>query len=397
MKTEKGFDNSAYQAKLKKLQQLIIDRFEDIVDEFDMDVQETHNLWIGRCPIHEGADNPTAFNFYKEGDDTPGYFVCNTRQCQNLFHNGKRVFVANPIGLVRALLSVRECGWSEPGDETYGFKDTTNFLQSFFKINIQNYKIDYEDLMQQKLLKESSHYAVQSQTKSTIRYTTDEVKEKLEIPSPYFVKRGFAKETLKRYNIGECYKKNSPLYNRAVCPILDEQGRDVIGFTGRTIYPECEKCKNYHRKQDECGIADVPKWWNVGNFRKSNLYNYSFAQSYIKKSRVVLVVEGQGDVLKLVEHKIYNCVGVFGVSLSDQQQVLLEKAGAMAIIPLFDNPVIDKAGEIAYKQFAEKCAGIFKIYTIKDIYGDKKDVGEFDDEQINKLKQFIEKVERIYR
>lgn len=394
--TQRKFYNSAYQQKLVKLQQLIVDRFDDVIEEFDLDLQETNNMWVGRCPIHSDADNPTAFNFFKDGD-TIGYYTCHTKNCGNLFHQGKRVFIANAIGFVRALLSVRECGWSEPGDETYGFKETINFLQSLFKVNINNYKVDYEDLMKQKLLKESSHYAKENETKSKISYTIDDIKEKLNIPSPYFVKRGFSKSVLTRYHIGECSKKNSPLYNRAVCPVLNEQGKEIIGFTGRTIYDQCYKCQNYHSPNDKCGVADVPKWWNVGNFRKSNLYNYSFAQPYIKQSRVVLIVEGQGDVLKLVENKIHNCVGVFGVSLSDAQQVLLEKAGAMAIIPLFDNPQIDKAGEIAYKQFAEKCGGVFKIYTIKDIYGNKKDVGEFDDEQIATLKQFIEKVERIYR
>lgn len=396
MITKNKFNNSEYQQKLIKLQQLIVDRFDDIMEEFDLSFQENHNMYYGCCPLH-GGDNPSAFNIYREGTDVIFHWRCNSHLCHDLFHNGKRVFIANAIGLVRALLSVRECGWSEPGDETYGFKETINFLQSFFKVNINNYKIDYDDLMKQKLLKESSHYANENQTKSNISYTVDYIKDKLDIPSPYFKKRGFAADTLRRYNIGECSKKNSPLFNRAVCPILNEQGKEIIGFTGRTIYDQCPDCKNYHPPKELCGVADVPKWWNVGNFRKSNLYNYSFAQSHIKKSRVVLIVEGQGDVLRLVENKIYNCVGVFGVSLSDQQQVLLEKAGAMAIIPLFDNPQIDKAGELAYKQFAEKCGSVFKIYTIKEIYGDKKDVADFTAEQIQMLKNFIEKVERIYQ
>lgn len=397
-KMKNTFNNAAYQEKLKRLQTIIVDRFDTIVGEFDLNLTETYNLWLGPCPIHGGSDNPTAFNFYKDGYDIEGYWRCNTHNCSSLLHNNKKIFAPNSIGLVRALLSVRENDWATPGDQVYGFKETIQFLEKLFKISTNDFKVDYEELIKDQLLKESSHYSKENKPKNHLNLDVSYVKEKLEIPSQYFIDRGFSSDILKKYYVGLCKSPKSPMYNRAVCPIFDEDGKTVIGLTGRSVYDKCEKCSNYHDKTSGCDYNNSSiKWWNIGSFKSSHLYNYWNAKKHINKTKVALIVEGQGDVWKLVESGIHNCVGIFGVSLSDEQQFLLEKAGTMGVIPLFDNPKTDKAGEIAYKQFTEKCGSIFRIYTIKDIYGDTKDVGDFNNEQIQKLKEFITKVERIYQ
>ena len=67
----------------------------------------------------------------------------------------------------------------------------------------------------------------------------------LEIPSKYYIDRGFLSETLVAFDVGECYNPNRQMYNRAVAPIYDEDC-SYIGCVGRSLD---ENNKKYKRLQ----------------------------------------------------------------------------------------------------------------------------------------------------
>lgn len=379
MTLQKNYKDQNYQNSLLELQKLVIGQFDKIIDEFGLTLKERNNMWIGPCPIHKG-NNSGAFNIYKDGYNVPGYWTCHTHQCQ-------KHFGANVLGFVRALLSIEKYDWESQDDPKYGFKDTIKFLEKLYNVKLTDYHVPIQQLVKNELARD----CIPEIKKSSVNFSADVVKSKLEIPDPYFISRGFSPDILTRFMVGFCNNPKSPLYRRSVCPILDEEGKTVIGFTARSNNPSCPKCENYHDPDKKCDY--IPKWINRGEFKNIILYNYSNAKDHIKNTKVAILVEGQGDVWKLAENNIQNVVGIFGTSLSDNHQFLLEKSGAMALIVLLDN---DEAGRLGTEKIIKKCYKSFRILTYNQ-YDDKKDVGDFSLDQINSLKSFIHKIENLYK
>jgi DNA primase len=67
----------------------------------------------------------------------------------------------------------------------------------------------------------------------------------------------------------------------------------------------------------------------------------------MQKTNSVILVESPGNIWKLVENGINNCVASFGTSFSDCQEMLLTLCGITTIYLLTDN---DQAG----KNFAQR-------------------------------------------
>ena len=84
--------------KLAEIELQILDRIDELFDLLEIDYSSNYNRIISRCPIHEG-DNATALNPYLDGHTRPGHWVCNTRQCQEIFK-------PTLTGLIRGVLSV---------------------------------------------------------------------------------------------------------------------------------------------------------------------------------------------------------------------------------------------------------------------------------------------------
>ena len=102
----------------------------------------------------------------------------------------------------------------------------------------------------------------------------------------------------------------------------------------------------------------------------------NIASEHIRKSKSVILVEGQGDVWKMHQAGLKNCVGIFGSSINDDQLLLLEQSGALNLVILTDS---DDAGEKACQQIVKKCGRRFN-YHRPEI--STKDVGDMSIEQI---------------
>jgi len=86
--------------------------------------------------------------------------------------------------------------------------------------------------------------------------------------------------------------------NRIIFPIYFK--RALVGFTGRTL-----------------GVAKkIPKYLNSKDsdwFKKSRLlYGYNITKEYIRKSKHIVLVEGQFDVLQLYQRGVKNSIAVSG-------------------------------------------------------------------------------------
>ena len=95
-------------------------------------------------------------------------------------------------------------------------------------------------------------------------------------------------------------------------------------------------------------------------------------------AKSIVIVEGPGDVWRLKEAGIDNAVALFGCSLSDQQQILLESSKVMNIYLLLDE---DKAGKNGIQMIKESLDRMFNIKVLSHLL-DKKDVGEMSIQQI---------------
>ena len=123
---------------------------------------------------------------------------------------------------------------------------------------------------------------------------------------------------------------------RLLFPIHDLRGR-VVGFSGRVL-----------------GEGE-PKYLNSPEspiFHKgSMLYHLHHAKQAIRKEEVVLLVEGQFDVLRLVLAGVDHVVAPLGTALTPDQAALLKRFAPLVIL-LYDS---DAAGLRATFRAADEC------------------------------------------
>ena len=207
--------------------------------------------------------------------------------------------------------------------------------------------------------------------RESAKLTREEIRASINIPSDYFIDRGFKAKTLDLFDVGECLTPNKPMSSRAVVPVYDEN-HNYVGCVGRSTRESMK-----------------PKWLHSKGFKKSVLYGMNIAKNEIAKTKTAILVEGQGDVWRMHEAGFYNCVGIFGSSLNDDQLFLLEKSGALNLVVLTDS---DDAGNKAYDKILKICGRRFNYYrpTIS-----QKDVGDMTIEQIKE--ELIPQIEGIFQ
>jgi 5S rRNA maturation endonuclease (ribonuclease M5) len=297
------------------------------------------------CPVHESSDNPRAFSFSID----KGIWKCWTRDCQHHYRN-------DIFGLIRGTLSKEE-------GEDVGFAqalkwscDLLNVKKSKTKANTINLKDDNPDEFSQ-LVSTLNDNIIAKEYEPIIV-------EKLTYPSKYFVGRGFKEETLNYFEVGDCHNPKSKMYDRAVIPIHDHNGQNVVGIIGRSV-------KEYK----------TPKFlFYPTGFTKTGLfYNYHRALEKVKQTHSLFIVEGQGDVWRLHEAGVNNVISIFGKSLSKEQEIQLSKMPITHIVVLTDN---DQAGREAKIQIQRQLNRMYKLSFPKI---PTKDIGEMTIDQIQNI------------
>lgn len=322
----------------------------ELFEFFDIsEYYESNNLLVSKCPIHDG-DNLSAFNINIDDSNEEhfGKWFCNTKSCHEN-KPGKDI-----LSLVWMLLEKKY-------DKEIKFPEVIKFCNQFcgnLKIDessINLYKYDAID----RLLKLE---AKKNRNTNESKISREMVRSRLIFPAQFYIDRGYSASILDEFDIGLCMNPKSQMYKRVVFPVYDECDQFMIGSTGRTI------------------CNDSRKWINQKGFNKSNfLYNYGKAMEFIKSTNTIILVEGQGDVIRLWEAGIYNAVGMFGSKISDSQEFLIQKTGVSNIVIASDN---DDAGSACKYDIIERFRYLFNILTIKLT---KNDIGDMSTQEINDI------------
>lgn len=375
------------QGRLHALQVMLCARLDDLLAELGVALYKSRRLYHGCCPIHAG-DNPGALNLYHDGDTRPGFWRCNTKGCE--LHFKKTI-----IGFVRGVLSHNKHDWTclrsktqRESQKTVGWRETVDWCCQFLGTDIRGIKVDYDEVEKRRYAAEVASFTRTPQQEKD-GLTRAVVRRHLKIPAAYFAGRGWSPEVLDRYDVGlypgvkDEQGKEKPLANRVAVPVYDNDYRFVVGFTGRSIYGPCPQCGRHHALREQCpekgdrlAWGRTAKWYNHQFLKESYLYNYWFAKKVIRETGVAVLVEGPGDVWRLEEAGVHTGLGLFGVHLSDEQQVMLEMSGAMNVVVLTNT---DAAGEGAREELKDRLGRSFRLHfpLLKT-----KDVGEMSVAQV---------------
>ena len=322
--------------------------FEELMEKLCIKINRLRGEIRFSCPVHGGRkQNLTIY----ENEEEPKYiWKCYSKHCEQHFQS-------TLIGLARGVLSAGQ-GWKieDPKVNKFSFVQTLDWLCSTFKIDLSV-----------TVVPDNSHDFCRSLKILTPAQTKRKginrklVRERLAIPSKYYADK-YSKEILDKMDIGDCYRQDKPMYERAVVPVYDETGNLMCGCTGRALN------------------GDEPKWKHSNGFSTGNvLYNLCAATLPIQQSREVILTEGPMDCVRLVEAGINNVVSVFGSNLTDRQSIILEKLPIRKVILMFDN---DDAGRMATNKIANRLS---RSYNVSIPTYDKKDPGELTIDEVKKI------------
>ena len=317
----------------------LFDKLPSILAYFDIDYVEYPNRYAFACPVH-GGDNAEACCIFTDGMTQKGNWSCWTQHCEEEFAN-------NLFGFVRGCLSQKR-------DKNVSMNETASFCSNFLDKSLD----DMEHLENPKRQSKAIDVFNRKIERISPQISREDIRKKIAIPAKYYMNRGYSKEVLDTFDVGECFTKNQPMSGRVVVPVYDED-YNYVGCVGRSTQESMK-----------------PKWLHSKGFKKSVLYGLNIAKNHILETSTAMLVEGQGDVWRMHEAGIKNCVGIFGASINEDQLMLLEQSGALNLVILTDS---DEAGNKAYDQIIKICGRRFNYYRPSI---SKKDVGDMTIEQI---------------
>lgn len=373
--------------KTQMLSDLVIDNFDLFIEEMGIELKKKKKMYQGVCPIHNG-DNKTALNIYHLQNHflMRGNWKCRTHGCEEKY--GKGI-----ISFIRGVLDANT-------NQNVSFNKAISYVCSVLKLNYNTLKADIDLLEKRKFINQVASFAPSLNGKPT-GITRERIRSRLEIPSQYYLSRGFSKEILDEYDIGLCMDPKKPMFNRTVIPIYDDNYKYMVGCTGRSVYEKCDKCKYFHKNHCPTNSYEEYrglKWLHSKGFSaESYLFNLWKAKDVIKRTRLVIITEGVGDCLRLVQYGIKNTVSIFGTTLNNNQLMSLGASGALSMIVLMDN---DEAGQKACERIKKQCERLYRLYFPKLIIAN--DVGGLNTDEITKelkspMKQVYEYIEAMYK
>ena len=316
--------------------QKAIDRIEDILNELNIEytIRSSERVNI-LCPVHGSEDLSSSCIYLSNGN-----YKCWSRGCDENIG-------ANFIHLIRWALSQNKEYFVE-WEQVFQFIDGEKFAVVKREVKERSREIEFMD---------------------EVKYPS------ISIPCPYYIDRGFSPETLIKFGIGQT--QQLPYTGRSVVPVKYIDGQ-LMGFSGRSTYPKCEKCSFYHSKYQTCISKNYEfahmfnKWFHSSGMKKSlTMYNIE----RINNTEKLAIVEGPSCVWRLDSFSIPACA-TLGKTFSQEQANLLKSLGITSILFLSDQ---DDAGLEFRKKFISKWHAVFKIYVI-DL--PQKDITEMSDEQV---------------
>lgn len=345
--------------QLDYLSQVVNNNIEEIFKEFHIHTYKNAQYHNSKCPIHQGKHNNFAYYHNEQKQYKCGHWKCYSKQCHKFFKG-------TPLGFIRALLSSQN-GWRGFGDRIIPFSDVINWVVKKFNPDLKKLGgyANSEPLEREFVIPEAS-----------LQLTRGQIKNFLSRPPKYFINRGFSQNILQNFDVGSPIKAVPKFYFREFAPVYDIHNQYCIGAVCRSTFEKCSRCHCYHSKDFPCPKEEYRgfycKWKNWEFNRGYSLYNLWNASETIRRTENVVLVEGQGNIWKLAESGIKNCVSSYGTNTSWGQEELLRRSGTRNLCLLMDS---DEAGEVAFKAIGQKLWQQFNIHKII-IPGEYNDVGE---------------------
>jgi hypothetical protein len=335
------------QEELNKVTEVAAKNLSDLYEYFGVRYVKTPKIMISNCFIH-GGDNKQALSLYYNADYRIHY-KCRSHHCE-------KQFGTSLLSMVRGALSHLKHDWKSPGDQVVSFYEAVEFLIKRYDIEggVKSYtNHDFTNLVKAMTPVERKRGHIDR------AYYLKHIK----VPSEYFLGRGFSKEVLVKYDVGDCFSDGKPMFERATVPIYDEEGSGILGFSGRSMHEQCKKCHQYHHPEREC--VDIwPKWRNTRLEKEKCLYNYHYAKSFVQDLQTIILVESPGNVWRLEEAGIHNSVALLGTALNLPQKEIIDESGAINIIVIMDNDE-NNAGQLAAEEIASKCRRIYNTHILQ--------------------------------
>lgn len=281
----------------------------------------------GPCPVH-GGHGPRNFHVGINGESLPVWWRCWSHHCDATY---KRTL----LGLVRGVLSFQR-GRPEPVNAMEAVK----FLRKFVG----------DDLDSKAVYNPTEKVALPTPIvpAKSVSWPKESIRSRLDIPSPYFVERGFSPIVLDSMSVGYSRK-----WDCSVVPYFDDSGNTCIGYQTRTHSPKCERCRGYHERNDTCERAQ-PKWKVSPGFAKQRyLYNFDAVLRADAKTPILLV-EGPGDLWRAAEAGIL-AVSCLGSDLTGGQAT---KLIGRRVFVMFDNDIAGTKGTVQACSRLAEC-GVF--------------------------------------
>lgn len=291
-------------------------RLDELLDLLDVDLTRSGHTYEGCCPIHEG-DNPAAFSLWANGYEVRGNWSCRTDRCGEFFRR-------TLIGFVRGVLSRRRSRWGpEHGVERrVSHRAAVDYICEFLGTDAGDIEVDHKLIARKRASR-----GIESVFRSGPDYRPmcewRDLRRMLEVPSPYFLGRGYSPETLEYFGVGTCTERRSRAYGRVVIPVYDPSGTILVGAISRSGHEKCGECHLCHGPTPCPGGNRLPyaRYRNEGDgfVDKRHLYNLWNAAPHIAILKSVVIVEGAADVWRLHEAGARNAVALFGSDLSNDQ------------------------------------------------------------------------------
>lgn len=272
--------------------------------------QKADGSLIGICPLHEGADNPTAFRISADGRAWHCFTRCTEPQGGNVLD-----FVMRK--------------------EKVGLRQAGVMLSEWFLVNNNHERNEAEAVAPQM-------QDTEPKARPVNKPLDFDLSKRLKKDVPFLTEqKQLTAKTIEKFGVGYCARGMHA--GRIVIPVHDEQGR-VVAYAGRTL-------KATEAKQGR-------KYWFPANFHKNaelfNLHRVIAIPKLVAK-RGIILVEGFFDAIQLWQNGIYNSVAIMGTSLSQwQEEMLFQHTDKLTL--LLDNNKAGKQGtEQITKQLISKC------------------------------------------
>ena len=313
---------------LNKVRDIVYKNIEPLLESLDIKYDHQGPNYFSICPIHAGSDNNRALSISTDRKN----WRCWTRGCHEV--HGRDIF-----GFVKGILASRTT-------KEITFVDALKYICKIYKINTNNVektiKVEEPHELTEivKVFECKPHVCKNSKIESI----------KLADSSTYFQNRGFLPETLRYFCVADSLEVGQ-MKNRAAISVHNSDG-ELIAYIGRAT-------KSYI----------TPKFIFTKGFRKTDyLYNHHRAIPFIVDKSCLIITEGQGDVWRLYEAGVKNCVSIFGREISEAQHNLILNMNITRMIVLTDD---DQAGrESKFKiqrQFSRMLSLSFPTLSKKDI------------------------------